>query len=209
MKPLEKKEVKSNQRKKSARQSAVQKKCMVLSDAQRGSQVCQFARGEQQQDGSWRTYSSFKSKLPITADQWVVTCYRSNSTPAHRMLALEGHNGSMGWECSEHLHTPDMAQGSQFGNIVRMGLNFMGVNPMKCHPEFRQDLKDKAARGLEMPHDHISLHISSQDGVDLNTKMKEEENKEYDYDARGGDGEQSFNCKTWVKHMHGAFGDNI
>jgi len=171
----------------------------------RDGKVCQLARGEQQEDGSWKTYSSFRSKEVIDKDNWVVTCYRTQSVPAHRMLALEGHNGVTGWECSQHLQTPDMANNTQFGNIMRMGLNSIGMCKMKCHPEFRNDLRAKAAENREMPHEHVSLRISSADGQALNQKMEAENNKEYDYDVKGGDGVNSFNCKTWVQYMYRPF----
>lgn len=216
MKYPKKKETRQIQGKESKEKNVVQRGNRALlnisvpfsSDGQSNC-VCQFARGEKQADGSWKTYSSFKSKMEIDEDNWVVTCYRTRSIPAHRMLALEGHNGSMGWECSEHLQTDDMANGTQLGNILKMAGNGLGICGMRCRPEWRTDLRDKAGNNVEMPHEHVSMRISKNDGQILNDKMKDEHGKEYDYDVCGGDKQNSFNCKTWVQYMHPQFGNNI
>lgn len=56
-----------------------------------------------------------------------------------------------------------------------------------------------------MPHEHVSLHISNAAGQALNAKMNDEVRKQYDYDVTGGNGVNSFNCKTWVQYMYPPF----
>ena len=151
-----------------------------------------------EENGTWKTYSSFDNEKEIDSDNWIATCYLSNNTPAHRMLALEGYSGMSGWERFAHLTVPDMA--NDHCNILKMGSNILGMYSMKCGPEqrFHSDL-------LRLKnYQHNSIIINRADGDVLNNKMDTEcakGNKCYDYKTTGGDGVTSFNCKTWVEMM--------